>query len=197
MVAPTRIILVLLITGFAITRSANAELMYEYTGDPFTVGLGNFSPGQFITGTATFNPDPAFPTSVGASAFSLSVSGPGSSFTIDDTTPGLTVLANLFIFDGTGEITFWNLHLSADVIGGAAPESILTALAIDRASEDGFVDGLGSVTGTSHGEWSLATSSDPQPVPEPSSILVWVLLGACGCILVWRRQSSKPSQANI
>ncbi len=170
----------------ATARLAQAEVMFNYTGQPFSQFLGTaFDSSDWITGTVTFNAigDTAAKsimlstTSRGAEGFSIDVA--------DVTSPpvGLDVIAR-FTWRGS-ELETWYVDILGDIDGLPGDEE----LTIDKDAGDAAYLNF-PVTGFSFGATAFGQHGEWTAVPEPSLAMLAFLgltLGFFGFRRKWRK----------
>jgi hypothetical protein len=171
---------------------ASADVVYDYTGTPFTSASGAYSNalGESITGTITFatalTPNTTYNYISNSEIVSWDLTVDGQTWTSSDST--LLTLgsgSNIFTTDASGNINTWDFAFDATggslgvqwTDSGGVSETAYPYLYISSAYDDLLVANYGDnveyynrASSSSAGSWSLDTSS--AATPEPSSFLL-------------------------
>ncbi len=195
----------LIVSSLAFAATAKASItVYDYTH------TGAIGEDPFVTASVTLSGPAPVSTTLTALAVGDSLTMTGSSYwsasrpflssaSADTTWFSMT-------FDATGAVTEWSIALRGDVVDGPEPELFETtsncipnlpdnpyfdATTIDDNDGvpfDNYVSGSHSVTQSNPDPIGVWTISEPAAVPEPSTLVVWSLLGICGIGFGWRRR---------
>ena len=167
--------------------SANAQLVYSYTGNDFTsVFAPGYTTSDKITGTLTLSsalPDSlATLTNEAALVTSYSFSDGVSSFNMPCCDTGNQTIFD-FTTDASGNITNWDVTLETNDnhTGDLTTEGGVSAF--DQSLTDGE---LGGSNNGAPGIWSV--QSVTSPVPEPAT---WTLLLLGFGALGWRLRNAR------
>ncbi len=169
-----------------LAQSARGELKHTYQGEPFDeIVLGDgFTTEDFVTGFVEFGTEPIpFETFDADKLVDFSLSA--GSVTIDSRTPGVAILAASFYFNSSGDLAYWSFLLSAGLDG------ISTSRFDDEVASDSAASGVGAAASLAQnqnlaGEWTA--------VPEPSTAVMWLLVGLTGSAVAWRRRRGAVGQ---
>jgi hypothetical protein len=160
-----RLVTILLV---AFASSADATVMYEYTGNPFTFVLSPYATSDFVSGSFTVN-DP-LPASSSVSPIPLSFSFSDGLQTLTDA----SVTASTFSFstDAQGNFTGWFVQL----LNG-------TSYGIFTGTIAGFLDQGTSLdayaTNTqARGSWTMSVIPEPSTLPLVTLGLLGIASGA-------------------
>ena len=91
-----------------------------------------------------------------------------------DLATGATPTRALFDFGPSGPSDGLYLHMGGYVVGRN-----FTVTGAEIWDDVDLVSGTDSLT---------ITRSDPDPIPEPASVITWTLLGVVGCVATWWRR---------
>jgi PEP-CTERM motif len=164
--------------------SANAAVVYNYTGNNYTSTNGLVTPSEHVTGSVTFaqalgtfifsyETPIAFSFSDGAGDIISDVNATSSSF--------------LFATGSSGQITAWQVDVEDSNIG------ILSSFNIGQGSGDTVYELPNFILGRSPaGAWGPAQVSQISAVPEPSTWAM-MILGFAGIGFMAYRRKSKPA----
>ena len=153
------------------STSALADTVYTYTGNPFTPSpVGIYTSSDFITGSFTVATTLAADSPYGAIT--------PESFTFSDGIQTFNSLSTSLAFfavatDDTGNIVGWYISLTADDHVASLNTSTGNVIGVN---DEAKIDQAGTIdrvfARNDPGTWT-ESSTDPSPVPEPSSIVLF------------------------